>query len=227
MQDSYKTQSTMRILVVDDHRLFADGLGFVLHSIAEKVEIVIVNDSQNALEELDSNPNIDLLLLDMHMPGFDGISLLISIKERQMLIPCVIVSATEDVCLIKQALDLGAFGFVPKSYNSDQLISALNMVINGDTFIPDEIIRKINRLNQNQNLNANKIIQSLKQLGITKRQYEVLILMAKGYSNQKIANTLFLSKHTVKSHVAALLGAFQSENRTECVRQGRDCGLLN
>ena len=227
MQIANKIQTPMRILVVDDHRLFADGLGFVLHSMAEKVEIVIVNDSKAALNELDSNPNIDLLLLDMHMPGLDGISLLMSIKERQMLIPCVIVSATEDVCLIKQALELGAFGFVPKSYNSDQLVRALNIVMNGDTFIPDEIIRKINRLNQNQKQNASKLIQLLNQFGITKRQYEVLGLMAKGYSNQQIACTLFLSKHTVKSHVAALLGAFQSENRTDCVRQGRHYGLLS
>lgn len=227
MQDLLKIQSTMRILIVDDHKLFADGVGLVLHSIANNVELIVVNNSQNALKEIDSNSEFDLLLLDIHMPGLDGLSVLISLKERQVYIPCVIVSATENIVLIKQALDLGAFGFVPKSYDSYQLIEALKTVINGDTFVPDEIIRKINRLKQDQDKEISKITQLLNQFGITKRQHEVLSLLAKGYSNQQIANTLYLSRHTVKSHVTALLGAFQAENRTDCVRLGRDCGLLN
>lgn len=217
----------MRILIVDDHKLFADGLGFVLHSIAEKVELIIVDNSQSALNEIEANSEFDLLLLDINMPGLDGLSLLMSIKERQAFIPCVIVSATEEICQIKEALDLGAFGFVPKSYNSVQLIQALNRVLDGDTFIPTEIIKKLNRLKRKQQQDTSQLVILLNQIGITKRQHEVLSLLAKGYSNQQIASTLFLSKHTVKSHVAALLGAFQAENRTDCVRQGRNYGLIN
>ena len=217
----------MNILVVDDHKLFADGLGLVLNSFAKNVNLNIVNSSQSALEEIESYPNFDLLLLDLNMPGIDGISLLTAIKERKVLIPCVIISATEDINRIKQALDLGAFGFVPKSYNSTQLIEALNIVLNGDTFVSDNLKEKISRL---ENLDEQKIThksQLLSQFGITKRQHEVLRLLAKGYSNKQIANTLFLSNHTVKSHVAALFGAFQAKNRTDCVRHGRNCGLIN
>ena len=227
MQNIKYFQSTIRILVVDDHKLFADGLGFVLHSIAENVELTIVNNSQAALNKIESYSYFDLLLLDIHMPGLDGISLLTAIKERQVFIPCVIISASEDVFEIKQALDLGAFGFVPKSYDSAQLIDSLNQVLEGNTFVPADIIKKINRLKLHQEQGANKLTTQLSHLGITKRQHEVLSLLAKGYSNRQIASTLFLSKHTVKSHVAALLSAFQAKNRTDCVRQGRDYGLLN
>ncbi len=217
----------MRILVVDDHKLFADGLGLVLHSIAESVQLIIVNSTQSALYEIEINPEFDLLLLDLNMPGLDGISLLTSIKERQALIPCVIISATEDIWQIKNALDLGAFGFVPKSFDCVQLIDALNHVLSGNTYVPTEIIKNINRLEEQQVRETNKLVRILSQFGITKRQYEVLKLLAKGYSNQKIASTLYLSKHTVKSHVAALLSAFQAENRTDCVRQAREHGLTS
>lgn len=216
----------MRILVVDDHRLFADGLGLVLKSIAENVELIIVNNSQSALEKIEINRDLDLLLLDLNMPGLDGISLLTAIKERQAYIPCVIISATEDICQIKQALDLGAFGFVPKSYNSSQLIEAVKIVLNGDTYVSDDLIQKIHRLTSDKGQNNNNA-NILSKHGITKRQHQVLGLLAKGYSNKQIACTLFLSNHTVKSHVAALLGAFQAKNRTDCVRHGRDCGLIN
>ena len=221
-----KDQSSLRIMVVDDHKLFADGLGLVLRSIAKNVEIIIVNNSQSALNELNLNPEFDLLLLDMHMPGLDGLSLLVSIKERKNYIPCVIISATENILMIKQGMDLGAFGFIPKSYDSNQLIDALNLVLIGECFMPIEIMKKIHRLKQSQDSSNEKLDKSLNQTGITKRQHEVLNLLAKGYSNQQIAITLFLSKHTVKSHVAALLSALQAENRTDCVRQGRDYGLI-
>lgn len=217
----------MRLLVVDDHKLFADGLGYVLNTISENVELNIVNSSQSALKEIDSNSDYDLILLDLNMPGIDGISLLNAIKERNIIIPCVIISASEDINRIKQAIDLGAFGFVPKSYSSTQLKDAINVVLNGDTYLKDDLIKKIKRISRIDDQCANKISLLLNKYGITKRQYEVLKLLAKGYSNKQIACTLFLSNHTVKSHVAALLGALQAGNRTDCVRQGRDCGLIN
>ncbi len=216
----------MRILVIDDHKLFTDGLKFLLRQLAENIELIITNDSKSGLAEIESNPDFNLLLLDIHMPKSDGLSILRYIKQKKILIPTVIISATEDIHSIQLALNLGALGFVPKSYNGTELLDALRSVNDGNQYIPLSVLKKMNRLKEEQSEYIGEQ-KPYTQFGITKRQLDVLALMEKGYTNEKIADTLFLSKNTVKSHVTALLGSLQAENRTECVRLGRKHGILN
>ncbi len=216
----------MRILVIDDHKLFTDGLKFLLRKLAENIELIITNDSKSGLAEIESNPDFNLLLLDIHMPKSDGLSILRYIKQKKILIPTVIISATEDIHSIQQALNLGALGFVPKSYNGTELLDALRSVNDGNQYIPLSVLKKMNRLKEEQSEYIGEQ-KPYTQFGITKRQLDVLALMERGYTNEKIADTLFLSKNTVKSHVTALLGSLQAENRTECVRLGRKHGILN
>ena len=160
------------------------------------------------------------------MPGIDGMSILQRMHERKVWLPLVVVSGEEDVRNIKSALDSGALGFIPKAHNSQQMLSALNTILDGEIYIPDAIEKQINNLETRRPPVEAGNNDALKSSGITKRQFEVLQLMAKGYSNRQIATSLFLTEHTVKAHISALFSALHANNRTECVQNAQQKNIL-
>jgi len=214
----------MRILVVDDHQLFLEGLRMVLQSLGPDVEILQARDGAAALQAVEAN-DLELILLDLNMPGVDGLAILQSLAERQLWIPTVILSASDDLVQIHRALELGALGFISKSAHSREMLGALRDVLRGDVYIPPDLRLGLQRLQRTRN-GAPAGNPALQRYGITPRQHEVLRLLARGYSNQQIAETLFLSEHTVKSHVKALFSALHVSNRTECARAAEHAGLL-
>jgi len=207
----------MRILVADDHQLFIDGIRHILIKLDAVVEITEANRVEQAIEILESDQMFDLILIDLSMPGMDGMSILQRMHERKAWLPLVVVSAEEDIRTIKSALDAGALGFIPKAHSSRQMLSALSAILEGEIYIPADIERQIDNLESRR---------SSVDTGITKRQHEVLELLAKGYSNKQIATSLFLTEHTVKAHIAALFSALQAGNRTECVQIASRQGIL-
>lgn len=207
----------MRILIIDDHQLFIDGIHHIVERLDKEVEVIDANRAETAIEILESGQAFDLVLIDLSMPGMDGMSILQRMHERKTWLPLVVISAEEDARRIRAVLDAGALGFIPKSHNSQQMLSALHSVLEGDIYIPADIEKKINMLESRRS--------SVDHL-ITKRQYEVLELLAKGYSNKQIAASLFLTEHTVKAHIAALFSALQASNRTECVQIASRRGVL-
>ncbi|NOQ90402.1 MAG: DNA-binding response regulator, partial [Gammaproteobacteria bacterium] len=138
--------------------------------------------------------------------------------ERKLWLPMVVVSGEEDVGKIRSALDSGALGFIPKTHNSQQMLSALQAILDGEIYIPVDIEKKIDNLGTIRPPADASNNDALKASGITKRQFEVLQLLAKGYSNKQIATSLFLTEHTVKAHISALFTALRAGNRTECVQ---------
>lgn len=207
----------MRILIIDDHQLFIDGIHHIVERLDKEVEVIDANRAETAIGILESGQVFDLILIDLRMPGMDGMSILQRMHERNTWLPLVVISAEEDARRIRAVLDAGALGFIPKSHNSQQMLSALHSVLEGDIYIPADIEKKINMLESRRS--------SIDHL-ITKRQYEVLELLAKGYSNKQIAASLFLTEHTVKAHLSALFSAFQARNRTECVQLASRRGVL-
>lgn len=216
----------MKILVADDHQLFIDGIRHILVKIDDEVEITESTRAAQAIEILESGVEFDLILIDLSMPGMDGLSILQRMLERKIWLPLIIISAEENARIIKSALETGALGFIPKTHTSQQMLSALRCVLNGDIYIPEEIEKKIDNLGTRRPPLEAEINESLKASGITRRQYEVLLLLAKGYSNKQIATTLFLTEHTIKAHISALFAALNAGNRTECVRRAERQGLL-
>lgn len=218
----------MQILVVDDHQLFLDGLRHILIKLAPDMTITEATQAEQAIEKLESGQNFDLILIDLDMPGMDGMSVLQRMRERKVWLPLVVISAEENAHVIKSALDKGALGFIPKAHSSQQMLTALRAILEGDIYIPENIQKQIDNLETRRPPIEADINNALKASGITKRQYEVLQLLAKGYSNKQIATCLFLTEHTVKVHISALFSALNASNRTECVqRAGRDGLLLN
>lgn len=216
----------MNILVVDDHQLFIDGIRLILNKLDAAVSITESNAAEQAIEILESGEEFDLILIDLSMPGMDGMSVLKRMHERKTWLPLVVISAEEDVHTIKSALDAGALGFIPKAHSSQQMITALHAILDGEIYIPADIEKQIDNLASRRPLAEANSNEALQASNITRRQFEVLQLLAKGYTNKQIATSLFLTEHTVKAHVAALFGTLNAGNRTECVKKAQDKGLL-
>ena len=215
----------MKILVVDDHPLFLDGLLQVLKKLDKRLEPVQVSSAQTALEVLLQDANFDLILIDINMPGMDGIDLLTTLVERELWVPAVVISAQDNPRFIVQALDAGALGFIPKSFNAHELLTALQTVLQGEIFLPDIVAKQIDQLRRAES-GARPTAKKGQDYGITPRQIRVLELLVKGHSNRAIANTLNLSEHTVKSHLKSIFVSLGASNRTECVQKAVQLGLI-
>lgn len=211
---------------MDDHQLFIDGIRHILNKLDKNVDIAESTRVETAIEILESDQEFDLILIDLSMPGMAGMSILQRMHERKSWLPVVVVSAEENARTIKSALDIGALGFIPKSHSSHQMLSALEAILDGEIYIPDEIQKQIDNLKTRRPPGEASNNGPLRESGITKRQYDVLQLLAQGYSNKQIATTLFLTEHTVKAHISALFSTLQASNRTECVQVALRHGIL-
>ncbi len=205
----------MQILLADDHALFRDGLRQLLRRLDEAVEVVAVADVEAALAHLDAAGEPDLLLLDLGLPGRDGVELLQALARRGACIPSLVVSASEDPRAVRRALDAGALGFVPKSHDAGAMLEAIRHVLAGETYLPAPMAAAVAAL------------ETAPVADLTPRQREVLRLLAEGCANKEIARRLDLTEHTVKAHLGAIFRAFGVRNRTQCVETARRLGLLD
>lgn len=216
----------MKILIVDDHRLFLEGVCHVVERLDHgNIECLPVADAMQALSMLDIDHDIELILLDINMPRLDGIGFLDSVQQRGITVPVVAVSATEDPQQVLNVLNHGALGFIPKSHDSEQMLHAIRQVLDGNMYLPAEINTAVERLKHNPVANADPD-SNYNQVGVTRRQREVLKLVANGFSNKDIALTLHLSEATVKSHIYALFQLLHAKSRAECVQNAYRIGLI-
>lgn len=215
----------MKLLHLDDHYIFTQGFNAVFQKQQPSVNITSVMDAKSALSIIDETNDLDLILVDLNLPELDGLAFINAIEQRQLLIPVVALSASEDMWQIKQAIDSGASGFIPKSYSFEEISNAINTVLEGEIYIPKDIQQNISKLPSTQpNDNQFKVLSAY-QLG--QRQLDVLQLMQQGYSNDDIAKVLNLSKNTIRSHARTLFIAFNVGNRIECVRFAERVGILS
>jgi len=213
----------MHILLVDDHKLFREGMRYVLEdglaseiSSEENLLLYEANDSGSALECIKNNPQIDLVLLDLKIPGNEGMSTLKSVVSHFPLIPVVILSASQSRSDIKSALDCGAMGFIPKDSSSSAVINAIRLVLSGNIYLPPVFM-------QDMTFNNDKLSMTS---ALTERQIDVISLMAKGKSNKEIANDLELAEATVKMHITNIMRTLEVNNRTQAVVKAERLGLV-
>ena len=211
----------MKLLLVDDHLLFLEGLAQVLNYYIDDVEILKSESVSCAIPLIKTQPNIDLALVDLAMPQADGINFICQAKEVDEFLPIAVLSASDDALQIKQALDQGALGFIPKTYKPQQLINAILLLLAGQKYIPQHIDKLLLTSGQKQTK-----VSLAKEYDITSRQLEVLSLLAKGLSNNEIAQLLYISEHTVKSHLKQLFQKLDSSNRVSCINQAKKIGLI-
>lgn len=221
----------MELLLVDDHTLFREGLALVLKNLDDNITIYEAGDGDSAVAILSDHPDVDLVLLDLQLPGVNDFSLLKTLKQTWPLVPIAILSANENPNLIQQALALGANGFVTKSSNSKIMLRAIQLILDGDIYIPKAILNTPGNGPAMPSISPPPPSTEPKQppqadIRLTERQQAVLQLMADGLSNKEIAKALGTSPSTVKVHVAAILRVLDVSNRTHAVAAAKGLGLV-
>ncbi len=200
----------MYFIIADDHPLFRGALRQALSGQAEDVEIVEVGDFDSVKKLVSERDDIDLLLLDLTMPGGTGLSGLVALKALQPALPVVIVSATDDAATIHHAVQLGASGFISKSAGMETISEAVHAVLAGDIWIPEEV-----DADHPRDPEIEALIARLRTL--TPQQTRVLTMLAEGLLNKQIAYELNVSEATVKAHVSAVLQKLSVDSRTQAV----------
>jgi len=217
----------MNILLVEDHRLVADAMKVMLMEIEPGVNITACYSTQHALSTIDAGQDLDLILTDLFMPGIDGIGLLAGLQNRGITIPVVIVSGATEEKYIKAAVKNGAAGFIQKTLPGAEMMAGLKQVLSGGRFFPDRYIdtndRQTGAMHNEVDVTGHKGV-TLPRPG--EKQLQVLRLMADGNSNKQISQIVGISEATVKYHTSQLFKLLSVKNRTSCVREAQNCGLL-
>ncbi|SDU43594.1 response regulator transcription factor [Pseudomonas yamanorum] len=210
-----------KILIADDHPLFREAIHNVISDGFPGSEVMETGDLDSALALSQEHDDLDLILLDLNMPGMHGLNGLINLRNESPTIPVVIVSAEQDKQVVLQAITYGAVGFITKSSPRLQMTEAIQQILNGNVYLPPEIIRsqKIGgqrRMNDCLGL-APELLQAL-----TRKQLLVLERMTKGDSNKQIAYSLDIAETTVKAHVSAILRKLNVHNRVQAILSAGD-----
>jgi len=197
-----------RILVVDDHPLYREGMVSALRAQLPGLEVLGAGSAEEGLRVLESNPETDLVLIDLRLPGMDGFGALAAYAARFPTVSRVLISGQDGAEIVRRAFDAGASGFIPKSLSVDQVTAAIRRVLDGGVFVPAQ--------GEGPSANGN----------LTLRQLEVLRLLGEGYTNKEIARSLDITERTAKAHVAAIFEVLGADNRTQAVVAGQRLGYL-
>lgn len=215
----------MKVLVVDDHPLIREALRVVLTQLDADLAVLEAGNVHDALDLAGSNADLDIVLLDIHLPGVSGLDAVRSFRERVPAVPVVVISASEDPADITRALDSGAMGFIPKSQSSQVMIGALRLVLAGGVYLPPEMVRRTVPSGTSIAPPAAPAGTGYRDIGLTERQAQVLALLVQGKPNKLICRDLDLAEGTVKIHITAILKALKVSNRTQAVIEVSRLGL--
>lgn len=216
----------MRILLVDDHTLFREALLHVLRQFDDAAVVIEAATAKEAIRLAAHYHDLDLILLDLGLPGLDGLCAMPELHETSPTVPLVILSASEEVPDVRRALAGGAMGYIPKSSSSRQMITALRLVLAGEVYVPPNLLAALEGL-RTAPVQAAVVADEAGVSGLTPRQIEVLRLMAQGLSNKAICKRLDVAEGTVKLHVAAVMRALGACNRTQAVIEATRRGLIS
>ncbi|MDR1076710.1 MAG: response regulator transcription factor [Xanthomonadaceae bacterium] len=198
------------ILIADDHPLFREALRRSVQRVMPDVELFEA-DSVDALYALvETQPDADLLLLDLNMPGAQGFNALVHLRAQHPQLPVVVVSAREEPIVMRRALDHGALGFIPKSADSETIGQAIEHILDGERWAPPEAHSA-----SPTSPDEREVAQRLREL--TPQQFRVLQMLGVGRLNKQIAYDLNVSEATIKAHVTAILRKLGVSNRTQAV----------
>lgn len=215
----------MRILLIDDHALFREAIARVLTELdAVPIEAATATE---AFQRLKHHQNLDLILLDLAMPGIGGLEALPKLAELAPTVPIVVVSASESIEDVRKAINRGAAGYIPKTSSAHEMKAALRLVLSGEMYVPTSLLSGLEPLGSETTTAEHTKALPDKVFGLTPRQLEVLSLMGKGLANKMIAARLGLTEGTVKLHVYAILRALNSRNRTEAVVEATKRKLIS
>lgn len=198
------------IIIVDDHPLFRDAMRLSIAPALPGAAIEEAGSLDEAIAKLDALPDCDLVLLDLKMPGVQGLSGLAYLRAQYAGVPVAIVSGQEEPAIIRRALALGASGFIPKSTPADAIREAVKTIINGGVWAPAAASATSPEEREIDDL-------SRRLATLTPQQVRVLMMLREGLLNKQIAYALSVSEATVKAHVSAILLKLNVDSRTQAV----------
>lgn len=206
----------MKILLVDDHPMFREGVASVLRSGGEAPQVLQAADGQDALRLLDEHVDVDAVLLDLRMEGMAGLATLAQLQRHHPALPSLVLSSSEDPEDVRRALRAGARGYCPKSARPAALLAALRLVMAGEIYVPP-FMALADEAPSPEPVDAS---------GLTPRQREVLEELGRGKSNKEIAHALGMQEKTVKGHVSAIFRCLGVVHRLQAVEAARSAGLI-
>lgn len=215
----------MKILTADDHSTVRIGLRYILKPLDDDVSTVEASNFDEVMEVVDKNGGIDLIIIDLLMPGMDWARALRTLHAQVPDIPVIVFSTIRNRSDILRAIELGAVGFIAKTATGDEIVRAVKVVLSGEIHLPRELISKPQTASQISPATSFGVDapSSSAMRSLTKRQREVLRLLGQGKSNSAIASVLGRSEHTVRIHVSAILKALEVPNRTMAALIAKDC----
>jgi len=197
----------VKILIADDHALFRDALKSITLSIQSECSHLLAGSLQETLDLLSRHPDMTLLLIDLKMPGMNSVDDIQQVRTLYPNIPMIVVSMYGEREIIQQAFEYGASGYIPKTYEAEQTKHAISLVLAGGRYVPEEILQPVR--------------QNASESQLTRRQKGVLHLILKGYSNQEIADELYISLSTVKMHVSQIMQKHGVKSRAQLIAESR------
>ncbi|GCL62122.1 DNA-binding response regulator [Rubrivivax pictus] len=204
----------MKVLLVDDHQLFREGMALLLQPLADPLQVLGAGSAEAALELLAAHPDVDLVVMDLGMPGMGGLSGMALMRVRHPAVPLVALSSVDDKPTVLQALDAGAMGFVPKSASAGVMLAALRLILSNGIYLPPSVFLAAEPAAAGFQAPGPRHPE---QLGLTPRQADVLYLILQGKPAKLIERELGLSAGTVKAHTSAVLRALNVTTRTQAV----------
>ena len=198
------------LLIADDHPLFRGALREAVNGLFDRAEIAEAGTFEEVTELLERGGDIDLILLDLRMPGVRGFSGLMYLRAQYPSLPIVVVSANDDPAVIRRCMEFGASGFIPKTLGVEALRQAVAQVLHGEVWTPPDV-----DLQRDTDAESAAVIARLATL--TPQQVRVLMMLSGGLLNKQIAYELSVSEATVKAHVSAILQKLGVESRTQAV----------
>ena len=209
--------ATPRFVVADDHPMVRDALGTALRQTFPGATVNVAASMAETIAALEREPEIDALLLDIDMPGMDGLTGLATLRATYPSVPIVVVSATTDGRVMRRAIDLGASAFIPKSASLDSIATVVKGVLQGEVFVPPEA--------ETAAEDGEAVDFARRAAQLTPQQWRVLALMAQGRLNKQIAFELSVGEPTVKAHVTTILRKLGVRSRTQAVILARHLAL--
>lgn len=213
-----------KILVVDDHPLFREALSSSIEQAFDDAAILEAGTIQSTIDVISGNSDIDLVLLDLNLPGTSGFDGLLTLRTQFPKLPVVVVSGSDDRRIVAEALSYGVVGFIPKSAPKTMLKDAIVETLDGGVFLPPDY-RKIEDLDDQGSANKKDMAKRLASL--TPQQYRVLKMLSEGKLNKQIAYELEVGETTVKAHVSAILRKLKVYSRTQAVIKARQIEFEN
>lgn len=216
----------MRVLMVDDHVMFLQGLKTLLTLLAPGLAVDTAAQLSDALQ-MATTTGYELVLLDWHLSECDGDESMRRLREAGCTARIVVLSGATQSTLIRRAIDQGAAGFIPKTYSSEAMLAALNLVVSGGIYLPPEALRECGSSMATQHTGSPRELVNVetRYAGLTPRQVDVYRAAARGLPNKLIARELGIAESTVKTHLSMVYAVLGVSNRTQAAYQASREGI--